>query len=94
MDRNINIDLNELINLDKSHRLIIQKKETFENEKKTLSKSKDEKNFKRSKELSSLITEIYSEQTKIKKIDDILSNLPNIALNDVPIGKMKNRIRL
>ena len=88
MDRNINIDLNELINLDKSHRLIIQKKETFENEKKTLSKSKDEKNFKRSKELSSLITEISSEQTKIKKkIDDILSNLPNIALNDVPIGK-------
>ena len=88
MDRNVNLDLNELINLDKNHRLIIQKKESLENEKKTLSKSKDEKNFKRSKELSSLITKISSEQTNIKKkIDDILSNLPNIALNDVPIGK-------
>ena len=88
MDRNVNVDLNELIKLDKNHRLIIQKKESFENEKKTLSKSKDEKNFKRSKELSSLITEISSEQTNIKKkIDDILSNLPNVALNDVPIGK-------
>jgi len=88
MDRNVNLDLNELINLDKNHRLIIQKKESLENEKKTLSKSKDKKNFKRSKELSSLITKISSEQTNIKKkIDDILSNLPNIALNDVPIGK-------
>ena len=27
MDRNVNLDLNELINLDKNHRLIIQKKE-------------------------------------------------------------------
>ena len=51
MDRNVNLDLNELINLDKNHRLIIQKKESLENEKKTLSKSKDKKKFKRSKEL-------------------------------------------
>tara|TARA_B100000963_G_scaffold331271_1_gene321935 strand:- start:687 stop:1934 length:1248 start_codon:yes stop_codon:yes gene_type:complete len=90
-DRDPKINLNALIDLDKKNRELIQKKEKFEQEKKILSKTKNEKNFKKSKEISEKLSILISKQNDIKtKIDDILSNLPNIALNDVPIGKDEN----
>ena len=51
-ERNINFNFDDLVELDKINREYIQKKERLEQEKKTLSKSKDEKNIKKSKELS------------------------------------------
>ena len=85
--RNTKINLNELIDLDKQNRDFIQKKENLEQEKKILSKSKNESNFQKSKVLTKEINKILSDQniTHIK-INKILSNLPNIALDDVPIG--------
>ena len=87
-ERNINFNFDDLVELDKINREYIQKKERLEQEKKTLSKSKDEKNFKKSKELSVDIDKILKEQKEIqKKINNSLANLPNISLNDVPVGK-------
>ena len=87
-DRNANINLDNLIELDKKNREIIQKKESLESKKKILSKSREEKNFTQSIKLSQDIeTLIYNQNEIQKNINNILSNIPNIALDDVPIGK-------
>tara|TARA_Y100001970_G_scaffold293885_1_gene444290 strand:- start:114 stop:1373 length:1260 start_codon:yes stop_codon:yes gene_type:complete len=90
-NRNIDIDIENLKKLDELNRELIQKKESFEKEKKDISKSKDENLFKKSKKISIELDKIYEEQKKIKnKLDDILSNIPNIPHKDVPNGKDEN----
>ena len=87
-ERNIKLDLKDLLDLDIKNRDLIQKKEKLEQEKKIISKQKDETQFKRSKEISSDIDNITKNQILIKtKIDKIISSLPNLAQKDVPIGK-------
>ena len=87
-ERNININLNDLLNLDKKNRDLISSKEKFEQEKKVISQKRDKSQFSKSKEVSLKIEELNKKQSIIKKqIDSILSAIPNIALNDVPIGK-------
>ena len=49
--RNVDINLDELLNLDKKNREIIQKKEKLEQEKKIISKTKDKSQFKKSKKI-------------------------------------------
>ena len=87
-NRDVNINLDELLNLDKKNREIIQKKEKLEQEKKVISKTKDKAQFEKSKKISNEILNLEEEQKKIQdKIDPILNFLPNIALDDVPLGK-------
>jgi len=86
-NRNIDIDIKNLKNLDEKNRELIQKKENLENEKKDISKSKDESLFKRSKEISKELDSILNEQKQVKlNLDKILSNIPNIPHQDVPNG--------
>jgi seryl-tRNA synthetase len=86
-ERNSSINFNDLIILDKENRELIQQKEKKEQEKKFLSKSKDTTNFDKSKKLSNEINEIAKKQKILEnKIFTILSNIPNIALDEVPIG--------
>ena len=49
-ERNTKINLDNLIEIDKKNRNLIQKKESLEQEKKLLSKSKNEGNFKKNLE--------------------------------------------
>ena len=88
LERNINIELDKIILLDRENRELIQKKETLEKQKKDISKKKDKSLFEKSKKISNLIDEL-SNQQKIKKqdLDLILSSLPNISNSDVPIGR-------
>ena len=89
--RNINIDIDNIANLDEKNRKLIQKKESLENEKKEISKSKDEKLFKRSKEISKELDIILKDQKQIKiDLDSVLSNIPNIPHEDVPKGVDEN----
>ena len=82
------IDLKSLISLDKENRELIQKKEKLEQEKKLLSKKKDPQNFSKSKNLTDEIVLLENSQKKLqKKINQIISSLPNLALDDVPVGK-------
>ena len=86
--RNSEIDIKVLQNLDRENRNLIQKKEKLEQEKKIISKSKDSSLFKKSKELSKEIDTVQQKQTSIQvSLIEELSKLPNIALEDVPIGK-------
>ena len=86
--RNSQVNIDELILIDKNLRKLISDKERLESEKKLISKSKDEKNFLKSKKFSEEISslDIKIEEQK-KKRDNILYFIPNIALKDVPIGK-------
>ena len=91
LKRNIQINFEEIINLDKNNRKLIQKKETLEKEKKNISKSKDKSLFEKSKSISIEIDEITKKHIIIKKkLYDCLSNLPNLPMEDVPIGKNEN----
>ena len=87
-NRNINLDLDKLLNLDKKNRELIQTKEKLEQEKKIISKNPDKSLFEKSKKISKEIEKIDESQKKIKnEIILTLSTIPNIALDDVPVGK-------
>ena len=86
--RFISLDLKEIRDLDKDNRNLIQKKEILEKEKKDISKTKNKSLFEKSKKISTKIDEISKEQTILKKrLDLILSNIPNIPNDDVPLGR-------
>ena len=89
--RNVDVNFEELKKLDKQNRELIQKKESFEKEKKDISKSKDESLFKKSKEISNQLNKIIDDQKKIKdQLEFILSRIPNIPNKDVPSGENEN----
>jgi len=87
-DRNFDTNLDDLLEIDKENRILIQDKEKYEMEKKSISKSKDESLFTKSKEITIKIDKLSKKQKVVKdKLDNILSSIPNIPLNDVPSGK-------
>ena len=90
-DRNFDVNLDDIVELDKENRNLIQDKEKYEMEKKSISKSKDENLFAKSKEISIKIEELSKKQKIVKdKLDNILNSIPNIPLKDVPAGKDEN----
>ena len=87
LDRNVKLDFNELFRLDKENREIIQKKEKLEQEKKLISRTKDKTKFEKSKVISQKINNLDKILKKTKsQIDSICDFIPNIALDEVPIG--------
>ena len=87
-DRNLDFDTVHFSTIDKLNRELINEKELLEQEKKSLSKLKDKSNFEKSKKISNKINKILFEQKKTQeKLNQIIHNLPNIANNEVPIGK-------
>ena len=90
-NRNVDVDFDQILNLDEENRKLIQEKEKLEMEKKSISKSKDETLFQKSKEISNKIDDLSKNQKNVKdQLDQILSNIPNLPLNDVPLGKDEN----
>ncbi|MDA9726514.1 serine--tRNA ligase [Candidatus Pelagibacter sp.] len=90
-NRNVDVDFDQILNLDDENRKLIQEKEKLEMEKKSISKSKDETLFEKSKEISNKIDDLSKNQKSVKdQLDQILSNIPNLPLNDVPVGKDEN----
>ena len=89
--RSADIDFDKIKELDIKNRDLIQKKETYEKEKKDISKSKDESLYKKSKEISSELEKVSDQQKLVKiELDKILSNIPNVPHSDVPNGKDEN----
>ena len=87
-ERNADVNLKSVLELDKINRELIQKKEKLEQEKKIISQKQDKSQFSRSKEISKEIVNLDKDHLITKnKIETVLSSLPNIALDDVPIGK-------
>ena len=87
-DRNFDLKIEEFENLDQNNRKLINEKEKLEKEKGILSKSKNKDNFEKSKQISEKISKIIKEQQAAQlKLNNLLYTLPNLALDDVPIGK-------
>ena len=87
-DRNVSFDIEIFKKKDTLNRDLISKKEKLEQEKKSLSKSKDQSNFEKSKKISQEIINLSKEQNKSQnELNKIIFSLPNIALEDVPVGK-------
>ena len=87
-DRNLDFDIERFTKLDEVNRGLINDKELLEQEKKALSKSKDTKNFEKSKKISDEISSITKKLNENQKnLNKIIYELPNIALDDVPLGK-------
>ncbi len=86
-NRNLDFDIDRFNKIDNRNRELISKKEKLEQEKKKLTKTKDVKNFDKSKKISIEIEKLMGELNKSQlELDQIIHNLPNIALDDVPIG--------
>ena len=88
LERNVNLDVNDFNKKDSLNRELINKKEKLEQEKKILSKSKDKSNFERSKKISEEIAILEKKQMESQnQLNKIIHSLPNLAQDDVPIGK-------
>ena len=88
LDRNVNFDSDNFEKFDSLNRKLITDKEKLEQDKKILSKSKDKSNFEKSKIISEKISKISKDQSDTQnKLNKILNFLPNLALDDVPVGK-------
>ena len=86
--RSINTDLKKILSLDKKNSELNQSKEKLQHEKKVISKKQEKSQFSRSKEITKEINDLEKSQLKINsEIELLLSSLPNLALDDVPIGK-------
>ena len=89
--RTKDIDFDNLIKLDETNRNLIKKKESLEKEKKDISKLKDERLFDKSKEISKELDEVIKKQKKTNnELNLILSNIPNLPCEGVPLGKDEN----
>ena len=87
-ERNVDFDSNNFSKKDSLNRELISKKEKLEQEKKFLSKSKDKLNFTKSKKISLEIADLTKKQFNSQNnLEDIIFSLPNLAHDDVPIGK-------
>ena len=87
-DRNLNFDLENFTRLDELNRKLINDKEKLEQEKKNLSKSKDKSNFDLSKKISKEISVLINKQNESQnKLNQVIFSLPNLALDDVPVGE-------
>ena len=74
--------------MDKLNRKLINDKEKLEQEKKSISKSKDKSNFEKSKKISEEISILLKKQNESQNnLNQVIFSLPNIALDDVPVGK-------
>jgi len=92
-ERNTNIDLQNLLNLDKKNRELIQNKEKFEQEKKIISKKKDKSQFSRSKDISKQIEKLSKLKKKIQFIKncDLKKNATNLVFAD---GNINSKIMI
>ena len=87
-DRNVNFDADNFTKKDTLNRDLISKKEKLEQEKKSLSKSKDKTNFEKSKKISLEISDLIKRQSITQtELDKVVFSLPNLAHDDVPVGK-------
>ena len=89
--RFLDVNVNNILTLDENNRKYIQQRENLEKEKKDISKLKDKTLFEKSKNISIEIEKINNLQSAVKnQLETILSSIPNIPYEDVPIGKDEN----
>mgnify|MGYP001389692239 CR=1 FL=1 len=94
-NRNQDFNLDLFTKLDDLNRKLIADKEKLEQEKKFLSKSKDQSNFDKSKKITEEILIISKKQNEAQnQLNQIIFSLPNIPLDNVPIGEDEKKNKL
>ena len=94
-DRNLNFDVDNFNKLDELNRKLINDKEKLEQEKKSLSKSKNQSNFLKSKKISGDISILINKQNESQNnLNKVIFSLPNVAVDDVPVGKNEDSNKL
>ena len=87
-NRNFDLKTDLFEMLDNENRKLINEKEKLEQEKGILSKSKDKSTFEKSKKISEKILKLSKEQVIAQnKLNELIHVIPNIAQDDVPVGK-------
>jgi len=88
-NKNRQIDVEQLLKLDNQRRELIQKIQTIRVERNKSSHQKPDENIiKRGREIKEELKNLESSLLEVeKKINELLSQFPNIPLPEVPIGK-------
>ena len=88
LDRNFDFKIDLFKKLDSNNRKLINDKEKLEQQKKILSKTKDQSNFEKSKKITDEISQLSNKQIIAQnELNKLLYILPNLALDEVPVGK-------
>ena len=83
-NKNIDLNIDELLNLDDKRRELIQKSEKIKSEQKKLGKEQREKTLKLKEEFRVLDNQL----NEIKeKFEELMYQIPNLPFDDVPVGK-------
>lgn len=89
-NKNVDIDIDRLLELDKQKREMLQEIEQLRHQRNLISEKKglNEKEIERAKELKVSIKNLSEGAEKInKEFDNLISQIPNLTLDDVPKGK-------
>lgn len=88
-NKNRQVDIDSILKLDDQRRELIQKSQTLREERNKTSHGKpDEKTIARGKEIKEELKKIEDSLTStLVKLDQLVSYVPNIPLDEVPIGK-------
>jgi seryl-tRNA synthetase len=83
-DRGVNIDVEQLLEMDKKRREFIQEIENLKQKKNKLDKG----SIKEAQEIKTKIKKIELEFEKVEKeFQELILQIPNLPLDDVPVGK-------
>lgn len=99
-NKNINVDIEKLLSLDKEYRKVLQDTETLRAKRNEISQvlsrdldtSEREKNLKEAESLKVTLRKSESAMKEIKdQLDQILLSVPNMSFEGVPIGKDESK---
>ena len=86
-NKQVNVDIDKLLDIDKKRRELLQEIEGLKAEQKKVS-GKDQSQIEKAKELKSKIKEIEPELSKIEEeFNKLMRQIPNVPLDDVIEGK-------
>lgn len=84
-NKNREVDVDGILELDGKRKILLQAIQKLREERNVISK---EKNHERGKKLKEELKTLETEGTEIeKKLEKLLSVLPNVPLDEVPVGK-------
>ena len=94
-DKGVRIDIDKILKLDEKRRKLIQEVEGLKAEKNKLAYSprsgsafRETKDINKAKKIKDKIKKLEPELGKIEKeFNDLMFRVPNLPLNDVPVGK-------
>ena len=89
-NKNVDIDIPKLLELDKKKKEMLQEVEQLRHQRNLISEKKEpnKEEIGKAKELKEKIKKLKGELEKIsKEFDNLIFQIPNLPLNDVPIGK-------